>query len=66
MFDCEDVGELKEYVGCKIDINNYNQSLKITQPVLIQSFEDEFPLPNREYDTPAEPKKQLNQTIYGQ
>ena len=39
-FDCNDVGEVKEYVGCKIkQVNGY---LKFTQPVMLQSFEDKF------------------------
>ena len=33
---------------------------------MIQSFDDEFPLPNRVYNTPAEPKKQLSKTVDGQ
>ena len=53
-FDCEDIGELKEYVGCKIDIDRTDRSLKITQPVLLQSYEDEFDLPEAKFHTPAE------------
>jgi hypothetical protein len=30
-FDCDDVGELKECVGCKIDYNKKEGSMKITQ-----------------------------------
>ena len=40
---CDDVGELTEYVGCKITRNS--DSIQLTQPVLIQSFKDEFELP---------------------
>jgi hypothetical protein len=40
---CDDVGELTEYVGCKI-VRTAN-SIQLTQPVLIQSFQDEFNLP---------------------
>ena len=39
-FDCNDVRELTKYVGCKINRNK--NSIKFTQPVLLQSFEDEF------------------------
>ena len=39
-FDCDDVGTLTEYVGCRVDRNK--NSIKFTQPVLLQSFEDEF------------------------
>ena len=45
-FECEACGELDEYVGCKITIPD-EHSLKFTQPVIIQSFEDEFELPKR-------------------
>ena len=31
---------LKEYVGCKIEQDD--ESIRFTQPVLLQSFEDEF------------------------
>jgi hypothetical protein len=41
-FACEDISKLKEYVGCKIERNKENKSLKISQPVIIQSFKDEF------------------------
>jgi hypothetical protein len=59
MFDCDDVGELKEYVGCKLDRNWEKRELKITQPVLLQSFSDEFELPTQKYSTPAEAGKVL-------
>ena len=39
-FDCDDVGELTKYVGCKTD--RTKNSIKFTQPVLLQSIEDEF------------------------
>jgi hypothetical protein len=35
-FECEDIGELKEYLGCKIERNKGSKSLKIAQPVIIQ------------------------------
>ena len=41
-FDCEDGGELREYVGCKLD--RKGDTLKITQPILVQSLKDEFEL----------------------
>ena len=58
-FDLDEVGELQEYVGCKIEYNKEEGWLKMTQPVLIQSFEDEFELPNKEYTTPATPSSML-------
>ena len=50
---CDDIGELNEYVGCKI-VRNHN-SIQLTQPVLIQSFRDEFAIEDRggEVSTPA-------------
>ena len=44
LFDCTEVGELTEYVGCKIEHNKEERWMKLTQPVLLQSFEDEFDL----------------------
>ena len=44
-FDCEEIRELTEYIGCKINYDKENRSIKITQPVLLQSFKDEFELP---------------------
>jgi hypothetical protein len=44
-FDCDEVGELKEYVGCKVDIDRKERSVTLTQPVLLQNFADEFELP---------------------
>jgi hypothetical protein len=42
IFDCEDVGIMNEYVGCKITRDLDEPSLRMMQPVLLQSFEDEF------------------------
>ena len=50
-FECEDCGEMSEYLRCKI-VRNGNE-LKFTQPVLLQSFSDEFKLPKRKFNTPA-------------
>lgn len=50
-FDCDDCGEIAEYVGCKIE--RKEGELTFTQPVLLQSFEDEFKLPSRVAGTPA-------------
>ena len=55
-FECDDVGELKEYLGCKIDRHMDDVGwIKLTQPVLLQSFEDEFEMEEtgREAFTPA-------------
>jgi hypothetical protein len=34
-FKCEDIGELKEYVGCKVDRNKKDKGLKVSQSVII-------------------------------
>jgi hypothetical protein len=44
-FDCNEVGELIKCVGCKADIDKEERSCLLTQPVLLQSFEDKFDLP---------------------
>ncbi len=55
-FECDEVGELKEYVGCKIDYKPGEGMLKLTQPVLLQNFTDEFKLPGGDFPiTPAVP-----------
>ena len=52
-FDCDDVGEMNEYVGCKVDYDREQKRIRLTQPVMIQSFVDEFDLPKE-----ASPKTQ--------
>ena len=56
---CDDTGELKEYVGCKVDYDRDKRTIKLTQPVLLQSFEDEFKLPQASPKTPAAPQTML-------
>ena len=41
-FECDDVGDVVEYVGNKIDW--INGGIRFTQPVLLDSFKDEFDL----------------------
>lgn len=54
LFECDDIGDINEYVGCKID--SEDGFVRFTQPVMLQSFEDEFDLSKvRETQTPAEP-----------
>ena len=40
--EIEDVGKLKEFVGCKVEIDKLKRSGKFIQSVMIQSFLDEF------------------------
>ena len=59
-FDCDEVGELKEYIGCKVDIDRSKRCMKLTQPVLLQSYKDEFELPQSNGPkTPAVPGEVL-------
>jgi hypothetical protein len=57
--ECDDNGEMKEYVGVKMDYNKEKGMLKMTQPVLLQSFKDEFELPTENFNTPASPGSTL-------
>ena len=57
--DCEDMGDLKEYVGCKLE--HKGNRMKILQLVLVQSLEDEFEIPpNTPCNLPASAGKELN------
>ena len=40
LWDCKDLGELKEYVGCKVE--RTDSFIRFTQPVKVQRFVDEF------------------------
>jgi hypothetical protein len=55
-FDCEEIGEVDEYVSCKVERNYEENLIKLTQPVMLQSFVDEFDLPDGPArNTPATP-----------
>lgn len=57
IFECDDVGEVNEYLGCKVERRS-------TQPVILQSFDDEFNLPEgRVVNTPAFAGTVLNQDV---
>ena len=57
-FDCDVIGNMDKYVGCKLTRNREERSLKFTQPVMIQSFEDEFQITHKER-IPASPGQVL-------
>jgi hypothetical protein len=40
LFDCDDTGPGREYIGNKIEIGK--GIMKLSQPVLLRSFVDEF------------------------
>jgi hypothetical protein len=62
-FTLDEQGEMKEYVGCKIELNREEGWMKLTQPVLLQSFDDEFDLSGvRVTGTPAPPGSVLTDT----
>jgi len=64
-FECDDLGELTEYVGNKIERDK--DSIKLTQPVLLQSLIDEFILPEgKAPKTPAAPGSILPATEEGE
>ena len=58
-FDCDETGNMDEYVGCKIERNWNERYLRFTQPVMIQSFSDEFNIEKNKAKTPAEPGQVL-------
>jgi Reverse transcriptase (RNA-dependent DNA polymerase) len=60
IFECDKVGEMNEYVGCKIQHNKKGGWMKLTQPVLLQSLKDEFVLPNEILSSPAVPGEVLS------
>jgi hypothetical protein len=52
-FHCDVTGNMDGYVGCKLD-RNEEGSVRFTQPVQLQSFVDEYELPD-EKDKPTIP-----------
>ena len=62
--DCDDTGVMREYVGCMTEYNPGDGTLLITQPVLLQSFADEFELPKDPVETPAIPGQSLQETEF--
>jgi hypothetical protein len=55
-FNCVEVRELKEYVRYKVNHNKDEGWIKLTQPVLMPSYVDEFNSPKGETPrTPATP-----------
>jgi hypothetical protein len=55
-FNCDEIGNMDEYVGCKVKRDYVDGSIKLTQPVMLQSVKDEFDLPGGPSpNTPAIP-----------
>jgi hypothetical protein len=65
IFDCKDIGEMVEYVGCIIERGN--GWLRMTQPLQLRKFQDEFDLETHRGnpETPAEPHSVLNEGNQG-
>jgi hypothetical protein len=42
VFPCDDMGPMEEYIGCKIEWNHEDLSVRLTQPVMLRRFQDEF------------------------
>ena len=59
VFDCDNVGEMNEYVGTHVKRDVENLELRLVQPVIIQSFRDEFGIKQSNVKTPAENRKVL-------
>jgi hypothetical protein len=58
LFECDDVGPMEEYVGNKIEMRE--KRMKLTQPVLLQSFTDEFGVKMSGVNLPAKPRQILS------
>jgi Reverse transcriptase (RNA-dependent DNA polymerase) len=52
-FECEDVGFVKEYIGCKVKMNEKERSVKFMQHFLVKSLVDEFGAGSKHVNTPA-------------
>ena len=61
LFNCNSSGEVTEYIGTKVDVDNNKKTIRQTQPVVIQSFEDKFDMvKDGKVTTPAAPGKVLH------
>ena len=63
-FECDDCGELTEYIGNKIE-HVGKDAIQLVWTVLAQSYEDEFELGNRCYNMPAQPGMVLMHPVKG-
>eukprot|EP00957_Ditylum_brightwellii_P083956 6381588-Ditylum_brightwellii.AAC.1 len=55
-FECNKLGEMDKYVGCKVEQDHVAITIKLMQPVLLQSYSNEFELDEHGHmpTTPAE------------
>ena len=56
LFDCDDVGNMDNYIGYN---TNGDDGFNLNQPVMFQSFSDEFILPKQVPTIPAIPVNKL-------
>eukprot|EP00957_Ditylum_brightwellii_P165711 12615256-Ditylum_brightwellii.AAC.1 len=56
-FECDELGEMDKYVGCKVEQDRAARTIKLTQLVLLQSYSNKFKLDEHGHTptTPAEP-----------
>ena len=60
LFKCNDSREVTEYIGMKVDVDKEQCIIRLTQPVMIKSFEDKFGMTkNGKITTPSVPGKVL-------
>ena len=64
LFDFDDAGNMDEYIGCKI--GREEGIFTFSEPVMLQSFKDEFELPTRVPNTPGEPVNTLSKSKQGE
>ena len=62
----EGVGEVKEFIGCKTEIDKLESSAKFTQPVMIQLFLDKCSAGQKKQVTTAEPNTVLKKPEPGE
>eukprot|EP00957_Ditylum_brightwellii_P209836 15363485-Ditylum_brightwellii.AAC.1 len=61
-FKCDKLGEMDEYIGCKVERDLEACTIRLIQPVLLQSYTDEFQLDEHGLtpSTPAESGSELS------
>ena len=64
-FECEDCGEMREYVGNRLT-NLEDGEPKFTQDVLIQCFKDKYDISDKKWNTPAAPGTVLEKVTEGE
>ena len=42
LFDCNNSRDMREYIGTKVEVKKEKRLIRLTQPIIVQSFTDEF------------------------